>query len=138
MANRRALNAKTLGSIPSPAAVRLASLAHCHGCEANSLSDERSEESKGYNDLVSYFVYVLRTSSNTLYIGQTNNLEKRIKEHINKNTRSAKYIKYLDSCELVYSEEYPTRIEAMRREFQLKKWTKAKKEALIAGNLELR
>ena len=84
-----------------------------------------------------YTVYILRTSSNTLYIGQTNNLEKRIKEHRSKTSKSAKYIKYFDSFEIIYSEEYPTRIEAMRREFQLKKWTKAKKEALSAGNLEL-
>lgn len=84
-----------------------------------------------------FFVYIVRTSANTLYIGQTNNLEKRIKEHQNKSTKSAKYIKYFNSCELVYAEEYSTRIEAMRREFQLKKWTKAKKEALISGELDL-
>lgn len=84
-----------------------------------------------------FTVYILRTSSNTLYIGQTNNLEKRIEEHKGKLSKSAKYIKYFDSCELVYSEEYPTRIESMRREFQLKKWTKVKKEALVSGNLYL-
>lgn len=84
-----------------------------------------------------YFVYILRTSSNTLYIGQTNNLEKRLKEHQNKTTKSARYIKYFDSFQLVYSEKHPTRIEAMRREYQLKHWTKAKKEALIKGNLQL-
>ena len=86
---------------------------------------------------MSYFVYILRTSSNTLYIGQTNNLEKRLKEHKSKNTKSAKYIKYFESCELVYSEEYPTRIEAMSREYQIKKWTRAKKEALIKSDLKL-
>lgn len=84
-----------------------------------------------------YIVYILRTSSNTLYIGQTNNLEKRLREHQNKSTKSAKYIKYFASFEPVYLEEYPTRLEAMRREYQLKHWTKAKKEALIAGNLDL-
>ncbi len=84
-----------------------------------------------------YAVYILRTSSNTLYIGQTNNLDKRIKEHQNKSSKSAKYIKYFDSFRLVYSEQYPTRIEAMRREYQLKHWTKSMKEALITGNLEL-
>lgn len=94
------------------------------------MSEERSDESKDNKNR--FFVYVLRTSSNTLYIGQTHNLEKRLKEHKNKNRKSAKYIKYFDSCELVYSEEYPTRIEAMKREWQLKKWTKAKKEALIS------
>lgn len=80
---------------------------------------------------------MLRTSSNTLYIGQTNNLEQRIKEHKSKISKSAKYIRYFSSFTLVYSEVYPTRAEAMKREWQLKKWTKAKKEALIGGNLEL-
>jgi len=80
-----------------------------------------------------YFVYILRTSSNTLYIGQTNDLERRLKEHKNKTSRSAKYINYFKYFELVYSEEYLTRIEAMRREKQLKSWTKSKKEALISG-----
>jgi predicted GIY-YIG superfamily endonuclease len=37
----------------------------------------------------------------------------------------------------VYSEAYSSRIEAMRREKQLKGWTRAKKEALISGNLKL-
>lgn len=82
-----------------------------------------------------YFVYILRTSYDTLYIGQTNNLGKRIKEHQDKSSKSARYIKYFDSFQLVYSEEYSSRIEAMQREYQLKKWTKAKKEALIKNDL---
>lgn len=86
---------------------------------------------------MSYFVYILRTSSNTFYIGQTNNLDKRLQEHQNKTGKSAKYIKYFSSCILVYSETYPSRTEAMKREWQLKKWTKTKKEALISGNLKL-
>ena len=86
---------------------------------------------------MSYFLYILRTSSNTLYIGQTNNLEKRLKEHQNKSGKSAKYVRYFGSVELVYSEKYSTRAKAMKREAQLKKWSKAKKEAIIAGNLEL-
>lgn len=81
-----------------------------------------------------YVVYILRTSSNTLYIGQTNNLEKRLHEHKSKNSKSAMYTRSFDSVELVYKEEYCTRIEAMRREWQLKKWSRKKKEALIAGN----
>lgn len=97
---------------------------------------ECPERSRG-DYYMSYYVYILRTSSNTLYIGQTNNLSKRIKEHQSKSSKSAKYIRYFDSCELVYSEEYLTRGEAMRREIQLKKWTKAKKEALLNGNLEV-
>lgn len=83
---------------------------------------------------MNYFVYILRTPLNTLYIGQTNNLEKRTKEHQNKTSKSAKYVRYFDSFELVYSETYDSRIEAMRREWQLKQWSRAKKEALIRGD----
>lgn len=84
-----------------------------------------------------FYVYILRTSSNSLYIGQTNNLERRLAEHRNHKTKSAKYIRYFSSFDLVYSEKYSSLQLAMKREWQLKKWTKAKKEALIEGNLKL-
>lgn len=82
-------------------------------------------------------VYILRTSLNTLYIGQTNNLKKRLQEHKNKTKKSAKYLRLFSYFELVYQEHYSTRVEAMRRELQLKNWTKEKKEALISGDLIL-
>lgn len=78
-----------------------------------------------------FVVYILRTCSNTLYIGQTNNLEKRLKEHSSKTSRSAKYMKAFESFKLVYSEEYLTRTESLKREYQLKQLTKTQKEALI-------
>ncbi|NQU84111.1 MAG: GIY-YIG nuclease family protein [Parcubacteria group bacterium] len=80
-----------------------------------------------------FYVYILRTSSNTLYIGQTNDLNKRLEEHKNNKTKSAKYLRYFNSFKLVYLEEYPTRTEAMQREAQLKIWPRAKKDALIRG-----
>ncbi len=83
---------------------------------------------------MSFFVYILRTSSNTLYIGQTNNLEKRLQEHKNKSSKSAKYLRRFSSFALVYKEEYKTRGQALRREYQLKKLTKIKKEALVEGD----
>ena len=87
--------------------------------------------------IMPFYIYILRTSSNTLYIGQTNNLEKRIKKHKNKTAKSAKYIRSFSSFELVYSEVYNSRKEAMKREYQLKQLTKAKKEALIQRNKAL-
>ena len=81
-----------------------------------------------------FFVYILRTSLNTLYIGQTNDLKKRLNEHKSKNSKSAKYTRSFASIELVYKEEYQTRIEAMQREAQLKTWSHSKKEALIRGD----
>jgi predicted GIY-YIG superfamily endonuclease len=82
---------------------------------------------------MSFYVYILRTSSNTLYVGQTNNLEKRIKEHQSKTIKSSKYVRSFLSFELVYSETFATRSEAMKREYELKQWPKDKKEALIVG-----
>jgi len=81
-----------------------------------------------------YFVYILRTSANTLYIGQTHNLAKRLKEHREKSAKSAKYICYFSSFELVHSETYKSRKEAMRREAELKGWSKSEKEALIRND----
>ena len=78
-----------------------------------------------------FYVYILRTSSNTLYTGQTNNLEKRLKEHKSKSSKSAKYVRSFKSFELVYSEVHKTRKEAMQRESQLKSWPKVKKESLV-------
>jgi putative endonuclease len=78
-----------------------------------------------------FYVYILRTSSNTLYIGQTHDLDKRIREHKNKTAKSAKYIRYFSSVELVYSEKYSTRKAAMQREAQLKRWTRSQKEGLF-------
>ncbi len=78
-----------------------------------------------------FSVYILRTSSNTLYIGQAKDLKQRLKEHLNKTPKSAKYMRYFKSFELVYSEPYKTRSEAMKREAALKKLTREQKENLI-------
>lgn len=80
-----------------------------------------------------YFVYILKTSGDTFYIGQTNDLERRLKEHREKSARSAKYINYFDSFTLVYSEKLETRSLAMKHEAQLKKLTHVQKENLISG-----
>lgn len=80
---------------------------------------------------MAYTVYILRTSSNTLYTGQTNNLEKRLKEHKDKTRKSAKYIRSFTSFELVYSETHPTLSEALKREIEIKNLSHEQKEALI-------
>ena len=78
-----------------------------------------------------FYVYILRTSANTLYIGQTSNLDRRLKQPQSKTHKSAKYLRYFPSFVLVYREEYPTRSEAMKREWELKQWTRDRKEALL-------
>jgi len=80
---------------------------------------------------VAYTVYILRTSSNTLYTGQTNNLEKRLNEHKNKTSKSSKYLRGFKSFRLAYGEVQPTLSQALKREIELKKLSHAKKELLI-------
>ena len=81
-----------------------------------------------------YCVYILRNSRNSLYIGQTKNLQSRLARH---RIDGALFVRNDSSYQLVYSERYKTQLEAMRREKQLKGWTRAKKEALIAKDLAL-
>jgi putative endonuclease len=76
-----------------------------------------------------FTVYMLRTSKNTLYTGQTNNLKKRISRH--ESGKGAKYLRSFTSFELVYSESFKTRSEAMKREAKIKSLTKRQKEKLF-------
>lgn len=78
-----------------------------------------------------FYFYMIRCSDNSLYCGETNNLEKRIKEHNSNSSRSAKYVRARKPVKLVYFEKYSTIQLAMEREREVKKWKKEKKEALI-------
>jgi putative endonuclease len=80
-----------------------------------------------------FFVYILRTDKNTLYTGYTVNLQKRLQAHKSKASTAAKYLRKFKSFNLVYSEEFLTKSEALKREAQIKKLTKLDKENLISG-----
>ena len=84
-----------------------------------------------------YFFYIVRCKDNSLYCGQTNDLVKRVSEHNSSKTRSAKYTKIHRPVSLAYFEKFETLQSAMKREWQVKKWSKKKKEALVFGNLTL-
>lgn len=83
-------------------------------------------------DPKNYFVYILRTSGNTLYVGQTSNLRVRLQEHKNKKSRAAKYTRSFNSVTLVYTETFPSKSEALKREYAIKQLTHAEKEQLIS------
>lgn len=78
-----------------------------------------------------YYFYIVRCSDNTLYCGQTNNLQKRIDEHNFNKKKSAKYLRARKPVKLVYFEKYKTISEALKREYQVKQWKKNQKEKLI-------
>ncbi|KKQ55337.1 MAG: Endo/excinuclease amino domain protein [Parcubacteria group bacterium GW2011_GWA2_38_13] len=79
-----------------------------------------------------YYVYILRCSDNSLYCGQTKDLQRRVVEHNNSNSKS-KYTRARQPVKLVYFERIKTISEVLKREYQIKKMTKSEKETLIKG-----
>jgi len=77
----------------------------------------------------SYYVYILTNKSNTLYIGVTNNLQKRLYEHKNKLIEG--FTKKYNLNRLIYFEEYKDINEALKREKQIKGWVRKRKIGLI-------
>ena len=80
------------------------------------------------------YFYVLRLRSGKLYVGITTNLQKRYKEHL--NGYGCRTTKIDPVIVLAYSEKFFSISSARKREAQVKKWTRAKKEAFIAGDVE--
>ena len=79
-----------------------------------------------------YYVYILRCNDTTLYCGYTVNLEKRIQEHNDK--KGAKYTRGRTPVKIVYYEIFDTKGDALKREAQIKKYSKKTKELLILAD----
>jgi predicted GIY-YIG superfamily endonuclease len=80
------------------------------------------------------FVYILRCIDGSYYVGKTDNLLTRLTEH--QAGAGADYTAARRPVEMVYAEEHSTLRRAKDREMQLKRWSRAKKEALIALDLK--
>jgi putative endonuclease len=76
-----------------------------------------------------FFVYILSNGSKTLYVGVTNNLERRVFEH--KNEINEGFTKKYKIHKLVYFEEGNSILSAIDREKQIKRWRREKKIWLI-------
>ena len=76
-----------------------------------------------------YFVYIMASKGRTLYVGVTSNIERRVYEHKHKLTPgfTSKY----NIDRLVYVEVFPYVNDAIGREKEIKRWSRAKKIALI-------
>ena len=76
-----------------------------------------------------YYTYILRCKDNSLYTGYTDNVEKRLAIH--NEGKGAKYTRGRLPVGLVYCEELPDKSTAIKREIEIKKLPKSKKEKLI-------
>jgi len=81
-----------------------------------------------------YFVYIVKCDDGSLYTGCALDPQRRTDVH--NSGRGARYTAGRLPVRLVYSEACPSQGDALRRERQLKRWIRQKKEALIAGDLE--
>ena len=79
--------------------------------------------------------YILRLQSGNLYPGATTDLTRRYQEHT--AGTACRTTRIDPPTALIYQEEFETFSAARQRESQIKRWSKGKKEALIAGNKDL-
>jgi predicted GIY-YIG superfamily endonuclease len=81
-----------------------------------------------------YYVYILRCADDSFYVGSARDLHERVNAH---NTgRGAAYTFKHRPVHLVYSESFETGTAALSRERQLKRWSHAKKQALVDGDVQ--
>jgi len=81
---------------------------------------------------MSFWAYLLHCRGGVFYGGHTDNLEVRLAQHQAGAIRG--YTAARLPVELVWSQEFPTRIDALTAERQIKGWSRAKKLALIRGD----
>jgi predicted GIY-YIG superfamily endonuclease len=81
-----------------------------------------------------FYVYILKCSDNSYYVGHTDNMEKRFSEH---NLRKfSGYTSRRLPLKLMFIQTFNTHEEAFLVERKIKKWSRVKKEALISKNWE--
>jgi tRNA/rRNA methyltransferase len=81
---------------------------------------------------MTFWAYLLRCADGSYYAGHTDNLEQRIGQHNSGQIEG--YTQRRRPVTLVWSQDFPSRIEALEAERRIKGWTRVKKEALIAGD----
>lgn len=76
-----------------------------------------------------WYLYVLLCKDGSLYTGISNNVEKRFLDH--KNGKGGHYTRSHKPVKLVYQETFNTRSEALKRERQIKGWSREKKVKIL-------
>jgi putative endonuclease len=84
---------------------------------------------------MAFWTYMLKCSDGRYYTGHTENLEHRIGQH--QCGQGSRFTRARLPVTLVWSENFGTRIEALEAERIVSGWSRAKKEAMIAGNWSL-
>lgn len=83
---------------------------------------------------MAFFAYLLKCNDGSYYAGHTDDLERRIAQH--QSGALGGYTARRLPVQLVWSDSFATRDDAFAVERKLKGWSRAKKEALMAGDWE--
>lgn len=87
--------------------------------------------------MTSWYVYMVRTARGALYTGITTDVERRFSEHQAGSPKGARSLRGKGPLELVFTAEVRDRSVASRLEWQLKRWPRTRKEALVRGEITL-
>lgn len=79
-----------------------------------------------------WYVYMLKCQDGAIYTGVTDDIGRRFKEHA--QGKGGHYTNYNRPRQVVYKEPFENRLEAEQREQQIKRWSKAKKVALMTDD----
>jgi putative endonuclease len=82
-----------------------------------------------------WYVYILLCSDNSLYTGYSDNPDQRFIDH--KNGKGAKYTRSHPPIKIIYTEKYETKSEAMKREAEIKSWTRKEKIEKLKLRIEI-
>jgi putative endonuclease len=83
-----------------------------------------------------FYCYILECADHSLYVGVTDDLPQRVQYH--NQGKGSDWTAVRRPVKLVWTEEHATLSSARKRENQLKRWSQAKKAALVEGSLRLR
>ncbi len=81
---------------------------------------------------MSFYFYLARCKDDSLYAGYCKNLAEREATH--NSGKGAKYTRAKGPVKIVYAENFATKSEAMKREYEVKKFKRSQKEALIKND----
>jgi predicted GIY-YIG superfamily endonuclease len=89
---------------------------------------ERSESKDG-----AFHVYLLLLENNSIYVGSTDNVSRRFQEHL--SGKGSATTKKFRPIKVIFTEAFPNRTTAVKRELQIKRWSRAKKWALATSSI---
>ncbi|WP_460227727.1 GIY-YIG nuclease family protein [Aurantivibrio infirmus] len=99
--------------------------------QSSTKSQDNVSSQAQLNDIAKWFVYILRTKKGRLYTGITTDVQRRLSEHQNSNSKGAKFFRSDKAEALVLVERGFNRSTASIREAEIKKLDRSQKLSLI-------